>query len=140
MRPGQEVELEAHCVKGSGSEHAKWSPVGTAWYQLCPEVCLLGPLSTEEAQRVAGLCPKGCYGLGPGGAPQIRNVRGCELCRERVRALSGEEGWAEKLALRKIKDHFLFAVESTGALPPEEIFVQAVDALADKCRKVLATL
>lgn len=41
LSPGQEIELEAHCVKGSGAEHAKWSPVATAWYRLLPEVVLL---------------------------------------------------------------------------------------------------
>ncbi len=31
MRPGQEIVLEAHCARGTGAEHAKWSPVATAW-------------------------------------------------------------------------------------------------------------
>jgi capsule polysaccharide export protein KpsC/LpsZ len=34
----QEIELEAHAVKGMGKTHAKWSPVGTAWYRMFPEV------------------------------------------------------------------------------------------------------
>lgn len=34
----QEIELEAHAVKGLGKTHAKWSPVSTAWYRLLPEV------------------------------------------------------------------------------------------------------
>lgn len=38
---GQEIILEAHCVKGYGKEHAKWSPVATAWYRLLPEAVLL---------------------------------------------------------------------------------------------------
>jgi len=29
LRPGQEVEMELHAVKGTGREHAKWSPVCT---------------------------------------------------------------------------------------------------------------
>lgn len=37
----QSIELEAHCIKGIGKDHAKWSPVATAWYRLHPEVVLL---------------------------------------------------------------------------------------------------
>ena len=28
LRPGQEIDMEIHAVKGVGTEHAKWSPVG----------------------------------------------------------------------------------------------------------------
>jgi hypothetical protein len=41
LAPGQSIELEAHCTKGIAKDHAKWSPVATAWYQLQPEVVLL---------------------------------------------------------------------------------------------------
>jgi len=41
LRPGQTIQLEAHCIKGGGKDHAKWSPVATAWYKLHPEVVLL---------------------------------------------------------------------------------------------------
>ena len=40
MRPGQAVCLEAHCVKGTGAEHAKWSPVATAWCASSRCTCL----------------------------------------------------------------------------------------------------
>ncbi len=41
LRPGQTIQLEAHATKGCGKEHAKWSPVATAWYRLQPVVALL---------------------------------------------------------------------------------------------------
>jgi len=28
LRPGQEIDLKVHCVKGVGKDHAKFSPVG----------------------------------------------------------------------------------------------------------------
>ena len=39
---GQAVELEAHAVRGTGREHAKWSPISTAWCLPC-YVCLSVP-------------------------------------------------------------------------------------------------
>ena len=41
LQPGQCIELEAHCIKGVGEDHAKWSPVATTWYRLFPEVVFL---------------------------------------------------------------------------------------------------
>lgn len=36
LRPGQRIEFEAHCRKGIGKDHAKFSPVATAAYRLLP--------------------------------------------------------------------------------------------------------
>jgi DNA-directed RNA polymerase I and III subunit RPAC1 len=33
---GQAIQLEAHCVKGLGKDHTKFSPVATASYRLLP--------------------------------------------------------------------------------------------------------
>jgi DNA-directed RNA polymerases I and III subunit RPAC1 len=41
LRPGQHIELEAHAVRGTGADHAKFSPVGTAWHRLYPEIAVL---------------------------------------------------------------------------------------------------
>jgi hypothetical protein len=55
--PFQTIQLEAHCIKGIGKDHAKWSPVATAWYKLLPEVAILN--------KVGG---KGRVGQGPAGS------------------------------------------------------------------------
>lgn len=57
LRPGQSIELEAHCVKGIGKDHAKYSPVSTAWYRLHPEVVLLQPVEGQMAQELVDLAP-----------------------------------------------------------------------------------
>jgi len=36
LRPGQRIEFEAHCRKGVGKDHTKFSPVATAAYRLLP--------------------------------------------------------------------------------------------------------
>lgn len=54
LRPGQCIVLEGHCAKGVGKEHAKWSPVATAWYRLHPEVRLLVVRSRVWNPHVCG--------------------------------------------------------------------------------------
>ena len=52
---------------------------------------------------------------------------------ERVRMLSGEEKWKKYFQLRKIKNHFLFTIESTGILPPHVLLKEALAILRRKC-------
>ena len=63
MRPGQAVCLEAHCMKGTGAEHAKWSPVATAWCAISR--CERTPMHArpgQPCQASAGL-PSRAYGV-----------------------------------------------------------------------------
>ena len=39
LRPGQEMDIKVHCVKGIGSDHAKFSPVGQ--YQIYNSVIVI---------------------------------------------------------------------------------------------------
>lgn len=57
LRPGQCIDLEAHATKGTGGEHAKWSPVATAWYRLQPEVVLTKQVKGKDAEQLAETCP-----------------------------------------------------------------------------------
>lgn len=148
MVAGQEIELEAHCVKGQGKEHAKWSPVGTAWYRMVPKVEFLTPIVGADADEFMAQCGNfsndhacyECVGSGAKKTVKIKRERGCDLCLERFRTLSGEPGWGEKIALRKKKDHFIFTVEGTGQLPPDVLMKEAVKVLASKCQSVLSSL
>jgi DNA-directed RNA polymerase alpha subunit len=48
LRPGQRIEFEAHCRRGVGKDHTKYSPVATASYRLLPG---------ESTTRPRFLCP-----------------------------------------------------------------------------------
>ncbi|XP_050218592.1 uncharacterized protein LOC126669221 [Mercurialis annua] len=141
LGPGQEIELEAHAVKGMGKTHAKWSPVATAWYRMLPEVVLLEDVEDEVAEELKKKCPINVFDIEDIGNGKKRATvarpRSCTLCRECIR---GGEEWEKRVALRRVKDHFIFTIESTGALPPEELFTEAVKVLEDKCERVITEL
>ncbi|KAI5674668.1 hypothetical protein M9H77_15032 [Catharanthus roseus] len=140
LGPGQEIELEAHAVKGMGKTHAKWSPVATAWYRMLPEVVLLQEVEGKKAEELVKKCPVGVFDLEDIGNDMqratVKRPRKCTLCRECVRG----NGWEEVVSLRRVKDHFIFSIESTGALPPEVLFTEAVKNLEDKCERVITEL
>ncbi|KAK9269768.1 hypothetical protein L1049_001546 [Liquidambar formosana] len=140
LGPGQEIELEAHAVKGMGKTHAKWSPVATAWYRMLPEVVLLKEIEDEKAEELVKKCPVNVFDIEDIGDDKKKAIvarpRACTLCRECIR---GKE-WGDLVALRRVKNHFIFTIESTGALPPEVLFTEAVKILEDKCQRVIAEL
>nr|ACO14217.1 DNA-directed RNA polymerases I and III subunit RPAC1 [Esox lucius] len=50
LRPGQELDIVMHCVKGIGQDHAKFSPVATASYRLLPEITLMKTVEGGESR------------------------------------------------------------------------------------------
>ncbi|KAF7851649.1 hypothetical protein BT93_L3306 [Corymbia citriodora subsp. variegata] len=138
---GQEIELEAHAVKGVGKTHAKWSPVATCWYRMLPEVELMEEIEGEKADVLKQKCPAKVFeieDLADGRKrATVARPRACTLCRECIR--DGED-WEKRISLRRVKNHFIFTIESTGALPPEVLFTEAVKILEDKCERVISDL
>ncbi|KAL6573142.1 hypothetical protein OROMI_012758 [Orobanche minor] len=104
---GQEIELEAHAVKGMGKTHAKWSPVATAWYRMLPEVVLLQEIEDEQAGELVKKCPVGVFDIEDIGKGRKRATvarpRSCTLCRECIR----QGDWYKRVSLRRVKDHFI---------------------------------
>ncbi|KAF4362320.1 hypothetical protein CsatB_013329 [Cannabis sativa] len=141
LGPGQEIELEAHAVKGVGKTHAKWSPVATAWYRMLPEIVLLQNVEDEVAVELKKKCPVNVFDIEDIGNGKKRATvarpRDCTHCRE---CIGGGKEWEDRVSLRRVKNHFIFTIESTGALPPETLFTEAVKILEDKCERVIAEL
>jgi len=139
LRPGQTIELECHCIKGVGEEHAKWSPVATTWYKLYPEVVLLRKPPTRVLQSLEEQLP-GLIRINSSGDGEIDDPLQYEKLLEKVRRLSGDPEFSPYVQLRKRKDKFIFIIESTGAWKPHEIFQEAIRRLESKCDKVLEGL
>eukprot|EP00601_Ochromonadales_sp_CCMP2298_P037224 CAMPEP_0173362984 /NCGR_PEP_ID=MMETSP1144-20121109/22131_1 /TAXON_ID=483371 /ORGANISM="non described non described, Strain CCMP2298" /LENGTH=246 /DNA_ID=CAMNT_0014312879 /DNA_START=373 /DNA_END=1110 /DNA_ORIENTATION=- len=56
LKPGQRIEFEAHCRKGVGKDHTKYSPVATASYRLLPDITVQNVVGAEADELVA-MCP-----------------------------------------------------------------------------------
>jgi DNA-directed RNA polymerase I and III subunit RPAC1 len=140
LGPGQEIELEAHATKGLGKTHAKWSPVATAWYRMLPEVVLNEKIEGERAEELVKKCPVKVFDIEDVGngtkRAKVARPRACTLCRECIR----ENNWEKSVSLRRVKDHFIFTIESTGALPPQDLFTEAIKILEEKCESVITEL
>jgi len=46
----------------------------------------------------------------------------------------------DRVQLNKIRDHFIFSIESVGAVPPDELFIDAIKLLMAKCDRLLSEI
>ncbi|KAJ5826346.1 DNA-directed RNA polymerase I and III subunit RPAC1 [Penicillium riverlandense] len=147
LRPGQKIEMELHCVKGIGADHAKFSPVATATYRLLPDIKIERPIIGEDAKKFANCFPKGVIGLesvtreeaarrgsgyeGHAGEQKavVKDPFKDTVSRECLR----HEEFQGKVKLGRVRDHFIFNVESTGQFDSDVLFLESVKVLKLKC-------
>lgn len=128
LRPGQEISLRVHCILGMGSDHAKFSPVSTASYRLMPVIDIKEPIVGQQAKRFQKCFPSGVIGIDENEQAFVADARKDTVSREVLR----HEEFEGKVKLGRKRSHFIFNVESTGAIPPQEIFLQSVRILRNK--------
>ncbi|XP_059173363.1 DNA-directed RNA polymerases I and III subunit RPAC1-like [Physella acuta] len=140
MRPGHELDLDLYCVKGIGKDHAKFSPVATASYRLLPEIRLLKDFYDEQAEKLQKSFSPGVIELKETKdgrrVAKVKNPR-LDTCSRNV---FRHEDLKEHVVLQKVRDHFIFSVESTGILPPDVLVSEAIKILMGKCTKFLNEL
>jgi DNA-directed RNA polymerase I and III subunit RPAC1 len=128
LRPGQEISLRVHAVLGIGSDHAKFSPVSTASYRLLPVIDILEPIRGDSAKRFQKCFPTGVIGINEDDEAYVKDARRDTVSREVLR----HDEFNGKVKLGRKRDHFIFNVESAGAMPSEEIFFKSVRILRNK--------
>jgi len=134
LRPGQEISMTLHAIKGTGMDHSKWSPVATAAYRLMPDI----QIAPEGIP--SHLCDKFAQCFAPGvievkenrstGKRQVvvKNPRRDTVSREVLRHPEFED----LVRLGRIRDHFLWSIESTGQYPPADLFPESIKILKEK--------
>ena len=136
MRPGQSIQVEMHAEKGIGAQHAKWSPVSTASYRMLPEINIVQETTGEKARELVKKCPMNVFDIEEVGGGVERAVvsrpRNCTMCRECIRG----DDWNERVNLRRVRNHFVFSVETTGAYSPADVVKEGIKILRGKGERV----
>ncbi|BEJ13752.1 hypothetical protein CspHIS471_0309260 [Cutaneotrichosporon sp. HIS471] len=136
LRPGQMVDLHCFARKGRGADHAKFSPVATASYRLLPHIMLRGRIPREHQDKFKNCFPEGVVEIEKDEAGEsqvvIKNPRKDTVSREVLRHPEFE-GLVE---LARIRDHFLFNVESAGQYAPEQLVPEAIKIMLEKITAV----
>mmetsp|Transcript_39271 Transcript_39271/g.77236 ORF Transcript_39271/g.77236 Transcript_39271/m.77236 type:complete len:356 (+) Transcript_39271:35-1102(+) len=139
LRPGQSIEVECRAQKGIGQTHAKWSPVCTASYRLMPDVVLNQTVTGDQAAALVDCCPMKVFDIEDMGNEKkavVSYPRNCTMCRECVRLPEVKD----LVTLQRVRDHYIFSIESTGIYKPTELFREAIKVLMNKCDTVLQHL
>ncbi|GAB6021778.1 DNA-directed RNA polymerases I and III subunit RPAC1 [Chamberlinius hualienensis] len=133
LRPGHEIDLGVHCVKGIGRDHSKFSPVATATYRLLPEIILKRPVVGNSAYNLKKSFADGVIEVekDENGTTVARVVNSRRDTGSRNYMLYDElKGCVE---INRIRDHFIFSIESTGAIPADGLMIEAIKVLKGKC-------
>jgi len=140
MRKGHEIDVVMHAVKGIGKDHAKFSPVSTASYRLLPDIVLKRKIVGEQAHRL-----QKCFS--PGVIDVRRNNDGEEEAKvvdarsdTCSREVFSHADLKDAVELGKIRDHFIFSIESATSKSAEQLFMESVKVLMSKCDVLLKEL
>jgi DNA-directed RNA polymerase I and III subunit RPAC1 len=139
LRPGQSIELEAHSHRGTGQDHAKYSPVATACYRLMPHIQLIQPVYDEVAEELVNLYEPGVFDLVETDSSDpvdtrvkacVVNPYACTMSRNFMR----HPKLAEAIRMSRIPNHYIFSIESVGMMRPGVLVAEALRILHAKCQ------
>ncbi|KJA27581.1 hypothetical protein HYPSUDRAFT_62655 [Hypholoma sublateritium FD-334 SS-4] len=137
LRPGQSVNMELHAVKGVGKDHAKFSPVATASYRLLPYIKITKPIPPQHTEKFQRCFSPGVIKIDPRTkevSVDEEKVRNDSVSREVLR----HPEFAGSVELSRVRDYFLFNVESESAYAPERILIESVKVMREKLNNIKA--
>ncbi|KAG8689420.1 DNA-directed RNA polymerase core subunit rpc40 [Ceratobasidium sp. 395] len=132
LRPGQELGMELHCVKGIGQDHAKFSPVATASYRLMPHIVFRQQVPPELCDKFVKCFAPGVLAVELDSQGQkrvvVKDMRKDTVSREVLR----HKEFDGMIQLTRIRDYFMFRIESSGSIPAPQLMPMAVTVMREK--------
>ncbi|KAI5740115.1 hypothetical protein M8J76_000612 [Diaphorina citri] len=128
LRPGHEIDVTMFAVKT------------TAFYRLLPKITLTQEVEGEMAQRLQTMFSPGVISIEK--KPNGKRVAKVESARydSGSRNVFREDDLKDLVQISRVPDHFIFTVESVGALKPDVLFLEAVKVLKNKCNLYMDAL
>jgi len=126
MAPGQRLRLEAYARLGMGKDHAKWQSVSACAYKYLPRIRFSS--ACDGCGKCVDACSKKVLALKESKAVAVNPVD-CTTCRVCEENCPREK---KAISVGSQVESFVFRVESTGALPPQRVVVEAAKAMKEK--------
>jgi DNA-directed RNA polymerase subunit D len=121
LTEGQELEFEAIAQLGLEKEHAKWQ-ASIVGYRTIPKITVgKDGNSSEYAER----CPKDVFSF-KDKKLRVEKPLECNMCLQCVNLSKSE------IKVDTDENKYLFRVETTCGLKPEEIFLKSIEILNSK--------
>lgn len=125
LGPGQKIRLEAYAKLGIGKVHAKWQPVSACSYKYA-SVIEIEDKKCDLCRKCIECCSKKILRV-ENGSLSVFEAEKCNLCGDCMKTCP-----QQAIKIERVKNAFIFNIESTGALPSGRIFYEAVKILKKK--------
>ncbi len=142
LGPNQQLDIECIAKKGQGKEHAKWSPVCLCSMKVQPKISLgdenMIKLTKDQKKEFVNCCPKKVFNFNEkNNNIEIVNENDCVFCFE-CKAKQKDFNLED---LVKVDDgQYIFDIESTGSLKPDEIIGSAFERLEETLKHLETAL
>jgi len=137
---GQRLKIRCTAVKGIGKMHAKWQPVATAVFQHEPDIQInqvrMDGLTVVQKKAFVEAIPTKVFRYDNSTYKvEITDHWRCQFSGEIEKAsmdLKEKDDDPDVCTVGRIPGRFKFTVETTGALRPQDVVINAIDILQKK--------
>lgn len=145
LKRNQELDMHMIAKKGTGKEHAKWSPVSTCVMQHVPEIeflqekYIINNLTLKQKKEFVDSCPSKVYRFDEiRKTVEIENKLNCTFCEECLNKLEGFKlNHTDAVKISAQPNKFIFKIETVGSMKPEQVVIDALMIMKNKLMHIM---